>query len=180
MEETWKDVIGYEGLYKVSNLGNVRSLDRPTGRKGRILTLGYGRGKYATVCLSKQGKARTTLVHHLVLDAFVGLRPEGHETRHLNGNRRDNRLTNLRWGTKSENTLDQVSMGRHRNSRKTHCNRGHLLCVGNVSEAHLKTGQRVCLSCHRARAYHKNHPLEDLAEISNRYYATFLEGVHNG
>lgn len=117
VHEEWRPVNGHDGHYEVSNLGRVRSLDRTVVRngksrflKGRILqsnvncTTGPG---YPVVRMNN----RTTYVHHLVLEAFVGPRPQRHEACHCNGNRRDNRAANLRWDTPSANQNDRVLHG---------------------------------------------------------------------
>ncbi len=66
---------------------------------------------YLWITLAHDGRYRTVPVHHLVLRAFVGTRPKGHQTRHLNGVRTDNRLANLRWGTPRENCADRERHG---------------------------------------------------------------------
>lgn len=108
--EIWQDALGYEGLYEVSSLGRVRSLDRlqKNGqvRKGRVLK-GYVYGPYRRYCL-RDGGLRTIFGHTLVLEAFCGPRPEGMECRHLNGDPLDNRLENLAWGTREENEMDKT------------------------------------------------------------------------
>jgi hypothetical protein len=110
-QEIWKDVVGYEGIYQVSDLGRVKSLDRTQVngilRRGRVLR-GSSRGDYWRVSLRDlNGSLKVRNVHLLVLDAFVGPRPDGLVCRHLNGNARDNRLENLCWGTREENELDK-------------------------------------------------------------------------
>src|SRR6266576_797367 len=105
MNETWRAVIGYEGLYEVSDLGRVRSL--PTNdrwrRNGRILNQATHPNGYKQVGLSNAfRRKRTWTVHHLVLTAFIGPRPVGLESRHLDGNPGNNTPGNLAWGTRSE------------------------------------------------------------------------------
>jgi DNA-binding XRE family transcriptional regulator len=63
---------------------------------------------YLQIALGRKGIRK---IHQLVLETYVGLRPEGMECRHLNGNRKDNRLENLKWGTRSENMQDAVRHG---------------------------------------------------------------------
>lgn len=118
--EIWKPVVGYEGLYKVSNLGRVKSLPRwifaglPNAwkkpaeiLKGTIHTNGYVR-----VGLCKAGKVRLRYVHKLVLEAFVGSCPKGMETCHFpDQDRTNNHLNNLRWGTRKSNRQDQKIHG---------------------------------------------------------------------
>src|SRR5690606_33458839 len=112
------------GLYEVSDAGDVRSLPRPHTR-GKVLKPIRDKRGYLRVGLSKCGQVRTRLVHHLVLEAFVGPRPEGQECRHLEGDPSDNRLRMIEWGTPRQNGLDQVRHGTHQQSRKTHCKQGH-------------------------------------------------------
>lgn len=78
------------------------------------------------------------------------------ETRHLNGDRSDCRLTNLRYGTHSENQYDQVQHGTHAEANRTHCSRGHALGGANVYCEKFR-GPRACGTCRRAymRLYEK-------------------------
>lgn len=121
MTEAWRPVVGWEGLYEVSDAGRVRSLDRivdyPDRRRsylkpGRVLRPSTGSAGYPTVILCGSGRHQHGRIHVMVLEAFVGPRPAGCEVRHLNGVRNDNRLANLAWGTPTENTMDRVLHGR--------------------------------------------------------------------
>lgn len=101
MEEIWKDVYGYEGLYKVSNLGNVMS-----NHNGRwLLRKQYicKRTGYPKIGLSKNGVSKTFCVHRLVAIAFIDNHGNKDEVDHINTNRTDNNVSNLRWVTKKEN-----------------------------------------------------------------------------
>lgn len=117
MEETWKDIKGYEGMYQVSELGNVRSVDRSykdvNGKlynlKGRVLKLSISNG-YLSLNLNNKGKKRFC-VHRLVAETFLDNPENKPEVNHINGNKLDNRLANLEWCTKSENTLHAYSIG---------------------------------------------------------------------
>ena len=106
MSEIWKPIPGYEGLYEVSDQGRVKSYRRYP--EGRLLRPGCMSGGHVSVSL---GIKNSLCVHALVLLAFVGPPPEKHECRHLNGNPSDNRLENLRWGTRSENIADAIRHG---------------------------------------------------------------------
>lgn len=112
MEEIWKDVVGWEGLYQVSSIGHVRSLDRivfgkHTRRcKGQLLTLRYDKDGYLTVhCRNiTNGKNAMLKVHRMVADAFIPKRDLFRDKiDHINGKRDDNRVGNLRWCTNQEN-----------------------------------------------------------------------------
>lgn len=112
MKESWASIAGYEGLYEVSDRGNVRSLQRfAPNRSGlrpirdRLLVGNLdGRG-YLIVGLSRLGVRRMFTVQRLVMNAFVGPRPHGYQINHKNGIKRDNRLDNLEYVTPSENSL---------------------------------------------------------------------------
>lgn len=115
MTETWLPVVGYEGLYEVSDLGRVRSLDRVVRQRnrwgtevdraypGRVLSPSADSSGYLQVTFSRDGIQYRPLVHHLVLAAFGPPRPEGYIADHADGDRRNNRVDNLRWATWSDN-----------------------------------------------------------------------------
>jgi hypothetical protein len=113
-KESWKPVVGYEGLYEVSDMGRVRSLPRevPTNRgatrisPGRVLALANGH-TYLMVSLSKAGSVVQRPVHRLVAMAFHGNPFNCKFVRHLNGQPHDNRAANLLFGTPTENEADK-------------------------------------------------------------------------
>lgn len=96
--ETWKPVTGYEGLYEVSDQGNVRSFQR---KKGLLKLMGDSYG-YRQVHLSKNGKPVRYKVHRLVAALFLGLTSEMHVD-HIDGTRSNNKVSNLRVCTLEEN-----------------------------------------------------------------------------
>lgn len=98
MEEIFKSIQGYEGLYEISNLGKVRSLKRNKLMK----PCNHGDG-YLVVHLRKRGVSETKLVHVLVAETFLGTCPNGYEVDHIDHNRANNRLDNLRYLPMSEN-----------------------------------------------------------------------------
>lgn len=149
----WKHVVGYENLYQVSDDGRVNTRNR----RGEWVpkALNSDKNGYRRVTLSKDGQKRSRLVHHLVLEAFVGPRPEGYECRHLHGNPGDNRLENIAWGTSSENGRDVVDHGHHPNAIKAYCKHGHEFTPENTMPQ--TRGGRACRTCNndRARAFYE-------------------------
>lgn len=178
--EEWKPIPGFEGVYEVSDLGRVRSLARKVARSnGRVLPVRerflsshadeYG---YASVALSKKGKPRTKAVHALVAEAFFGSPSSDEEVRHLNGKPWDNRLSNLAYGTKSENTLDSVGHGTHNHARVVYCSQGHKLEGENLV---VYGKMRQCRSCSNARSkiYPEGVDSPRFVGIANEYYERY-------
>lgn len=111
MCERWKKIPGYEDLYQVSDLGRVKSFISWNGTNTRILKPGQDTHGYFAVNLYRRKKVKFTYIHQLVLKAFIGPCPDGMECRHLNDNKKDNRLINLAYGTRSDNLLDRTRNG---------------------------------------------------------------------
>jgi len=115
--EVWRPVVGLEGLYEVSDLGRVRSLPRRMDKSRRKI---YG-GVVLRCEIAGNGYIRATMrryrqrinrpVHHLVLEAFVGPCPSGMQGCHNDGVPSNNRLSNLRWDTPTNNHADKVRHG---------------------------------------------------------------------
>lgn len=101
-KEIWKDIPSYEGLYQVSNLGNVKSIGYG---KERYLRLRLSKSGYYRVNLSKDKISTTKPVHQLVSEAFLGHNPCGMKLviNHINFNKKDNRVENLEIVTQREN-----------------------------------------------------------------------------
>lgn len=121
MEEIWKDVQGFEGYYVVSNLGNVRALDRYILKSSGIVQpiAGHAMAQtlnsdgYPTVKLSKDGKSIRIAVHRLVAIAFVP-NPEGlAEVNHIDFDRTNASADNLEWVNHKENVYYTIGAGRH-------------------------------------------------------------------
>lgn len=111
--EIWKPIKNYEGLYEVSNLGRVKSVDRVVIdshctriMKGKILvpTKINGKQPYCYVSLSKDGKPRKTFVHRLVAKTFLDNPMKKEQVNHIDGNVLNNEVSNLEWCTNAENT----------------------------------------------------------------------------
>jgi hypothetical protein len=167
--ERWLPVVGYEGLYEVSDFGRVRSLPRPgTQRGGRILKLPPNSGGYPVVSLSRANRHVTRPVHVLVAAAFLGPRPNGMQVCHNDGHRTNAVLANLRYDTPGGNSQDMIRHGTSRQRAKTHCPKGHEYTPENTCTD--KLGRRSCLTCKRerelesSRAYRQRH----LEEVRRR------------
>lgn len=105
----WKDIKGYEGLYQVSDDGQVQRLLT----KGKPKRVKNREGIYYTVSLSKKGVKKSFNVHRLVAEAFLD-RPEGaSEVNHLDGNKYNNRVSNLEWVTQKENLIHAIEVLNH-------------------------------------------------------------------
>lgn len=153
--QTWLPVPGYEGLYEVSDHGNVRSVPRVVTSPrcvrlyaGTLLRTSTSPRGYAQVRLSEGGKSRSRTVHALVLEAFAGPRPDGLVACHADDNKADNSLANLRWDTHSANAADRVRNGKDGQAAKTHCKSGHEYTEENTYRS--KKG-RDCRTCRAAR-----------------------------
>lgn len=113
MTELWKDIPGFEGRYQVSSLGSVRSFARY--KDGRLLKPGKASHGYYTVSF---GRNNSKTVHSLVALAFIGPCPKGMEILHIDGSRTNNALSNLRYGTRTENILDAIKHGSWRSEKR--------------------------------------------------------------
>lgn len=174
--EQWRPVVGYEGLYEVSDHGNVRSLDREVRKAnrwggvsvctliGKPLASKADRG-YRQVTLSRDGVPWDVRVHTLVLTAFDGPRPVGCEALHGDGDGSNNVRRNLRWGTSSENGLDTVAHGMHHYASRPRCTRGHLYAGRNLA---LVQAARVCRACRYANRHAVTE--SDRAALADRKY----------
>lgn len=125
MNEIWKPVAGYEGIYEVSNLGRVRSLDREvanrwgTTRKvaGTIRVISVKREGYCFVNLFRKQRGKPMYVHRLVAIAFIP-NPEGlPQVNHLDGDKSNNRADNLEWCSGSENCFHAIREGIYEHAR---------------------------------------------------------------
>lgn len=162
--EEWRDVPGYEGLYQVSNLGRVRSLDREVQhnyggtavKKGKILTKRHGRGQ---VTFIKDGVRSYPLVSRLVYSAFNGPIPEGMQVNHINEDFTDDRLENLNLMTPKENTNWGTGIARRSKSKSLKMKGQHLYEDNPKSRTIMeynKNGTPICFwfSIKAAAEYH--------------------------
>lgn len=125
--------------YEASDTGLIRN-----AKRGNVLAAPLScEGGHPIVCI--HGRARP--VHALVLEAFVGPRPPGLECRHRDDVKSNNHVSNLVWGTRSENMHDRVRNGIHSFAIRTECSSGHAFDETNTEWR--RDGSRRCRECHR-------------------------------
>jgi hypothetical protein len=172
MQEIWKDIPGYEGMYQVSNLGNVKSLDKLSNHyqggksklKGRMLSQCNCMG-YKIVGLSLNGSMKSLRVHRLVAIAFIPNKLNKPQVNHINGDKFDNAASNLEWNSASENILHAHRTGLHRGSHRGlfgkynpnskpiiqfDLNGNFISEYGGIAEAERHTSiysQNICYAC---------------------------------
>lgn len=126
MEEIWKNIPEYEGLYQASNLGRIRNIHR-LKTLGGILRPILDTGGHLQIGLYKNSKQKRLLIHRLILKTFISPCPSEMECRHLDGNPVNNKLNNLKWGTRSENQQDSIRHGTFFHPNNSGSNNGHAI-----------------------------------------------------
>lgn len=139
--ERWRRVPNFP-RYEVSDLGRVRSYHRHIA--GRFLAGSTDAEGYTNLQLREGSRRHNTAIHRIVALAFIGPRPEGMQVRHLDGDPSNNTLTNLTYGTASENAYDRTRHGTSYWVRRTRCPQGHPYDVENTR--HYR-GRRYCRTC---------------------------------
>ena len=117
--EVWKDIEEFKGLYQVSNLGQIRSIDRITEyktgakrlTKGVVLSIGKNKLGYSQVGLSKNDKCYSRRVHRLVAQAFIPNPNRYKEINHIDGNKQNNNVDNLEWCNRKQNIRHAINNG---------------------------------------------------------------------
>lgn len=119
--EIWKRIEGFKPIYEVSNKGRIRSLARQTNdnggifnRKERILKFGHMRGYLCVYLYSQEGKRISSLVHRIVAKAFIPNLENKPEIDHIDGDKTNNTVANLRWVTHKENCANPITSERHK------------------------------------------------------------------
>lgn len=153
MYEIWKAIPDYEGLYDGSNWGRVRSLNYNKTGQIRILKPSKTKFGYEIVGLRKEGKREWFYVHRLVYEIFCGEIPEGLVIDHVDGDKNNNRLENLRVCTQKENQNNQVTRPRHVEAlrrlhadpdwRKKNAEAIRKACSKSVVQIDKQTGQTI-------------------------------------
>ena len=149
--EVWKDVVGYEGLYQVSSVGRVRSLNYRGNGEVRVLKAGKDKKGYLNVTLCKNNTRKTHKVHRLVGETFVANPENKPQIDHINTIKTDNYYKNLRWTTPMENNQNELT-------------RKHLLEVMRSEETRRKISESRKGKNHPM--YGKHHNEETRRKIS--------------
>lgn len=169
--EWWLDVVGYDGRYKVSSYGNIKSIRR---NSELMLKPQQDADGYLYVRLVKDGHPKRHPVHVLVLEAYVELKPAGMEARHLYGDPSDNRYWRLSWGTPAENGQDKIQHGTSYRSGRT---RGSSRYRGvSWNSNHKKWRAHICVN--GKQRYLGSFTHEDDAAHTRDAVAKEVHGAH--
>ena len=180
--EMWKPVVGYEGLYEVSDQGRVRSLDRvimrsngsPQRVHARILSPNSNVTGHRWVGVQREGVAVKRYLHRLVLESFIGPCPDGMEGCHNDGDPANNTAENLRWDTRHANIMDSIRHGTDFNRSKTTCPRGHVLEEPNLRAYELRKGYRNCYACSLAYGRCRGRGVPFDSELADKIYSELI------
>jgi hypothetical protein len=162
-KEIWKPVVGYEGVYEVSNKGRIKSVERIVDAKNHkihkresIRNLKIHNGYYY-ITLSKNSKNETLAVHRIVAMAFLDKPNEKNHIDHINTNRLDNRVENLKWCTRLENARNPITRQN--------------VILAHKNESYLKKAQMAKIISGKAKIVYKysveNKYIESYESISN-------------
>lgn len=111
MQEIWKDIENYEGIYQVSNLGRVRSLNYRNTNKIKLLSVHTNTKGYLDAHLAKNGISHHCVIHRLVAKAFISNPNNLPQVNHIDGNKKNNCINNLEWCNNSQNMKHAYKMG---------------------------------------------------------------------
>lgn len=162
--EIWKDIKGFEGSYQVSSEGRVKSLRRRTpvhsGKGARwipereLKPIIQNNGYLRVSLYDQESKPHAGFIHRMVAEAFLPNPGSLPVVRHLDDQKRNNRVENLAWGTYQDNTDDMFRNGGNHQASKTHCPQGHPYSGENLMMTVSSTGrlQRRCAACRKETA----------------------------
>ena len=157
MIEIWKDIEGYEGLYQISNLGRVKSLNR-----NKVMTLRVKRNGYKEVSLSKDNTKKHYLVHRLVAQAFIPNTGNKPTVNHIDEDKTNNNVDNLEWATMKE-----------QNNHGTRLQRvGDRISI--VQKNRTDLSKRVM--CSNGEIYPSINEASRVLQIDNSYIVKVLKG----
>ncbi|MBR3592179.1 MAG: HNH endonuclease [Clostridia bacterium] len=152
MSEIWRDIKGYKGLYQVSNLGNVKKLQRRILTKNNKMLMYEemilkpsvnSAGYYRVILIDKNGNKNRFFVHRLVATAFCPQKPNCNIVNHKDCNPKNNNSNNLEWVTQSENIKFAIKSNRMRFSKEWYAQQSGTSKSKAVIRTNIKTGEKV-------------------------------------
>ena len=182
--EIWRDVKGYDGKYQVSNLGNVRSVDRTffnacgvmVTRRGTMLKPTQNQGGYMKVTMHKEGVVNIVVIHRLVAEAFLQNPNNLPQVNHKDGNKRNNDASNLEWCTALHNMHHAKKHGLRNNALRYAKSMRKAVIATNI-----ETGKETFYeSVHEAEKVFGRHVTNVLSGKRNKtkgHTFRFAEGV---
>jgi hypothetical protein len=173
LKKEWKDIYGYEGLYQISNYGEVKSI-----RSNKILKLEVLKKGYLRVGLSYNNKKERFLVHRLVLNAFIGYKsyPE-YEGNHKDMNTQNNKISNLEWTTPQENLNHAMDNNPQRiisfkiNGKKMGIKYSHLGIEASkkpVAKIDIQTGNIIKIYESAREASRDGYNYKNISQVCNK------------
>ena len=172
--EEWRPIVGFEGLYEVSNTGQVRN-----SVKGKLLSPGFDHNGYLKCVLSKKGKTKTIYIHRLVAQAFIPNPMCLKQVNHKDEDKSNNNVENLEWCDAKYN----VNYGSAQEKRvKTNIINGKFKYTGHKKGEYHKEyydENRDKINARRRKYYaeHKQEILEKNREYREKYYAEHMEEI---
>lgn len=186
-DEEWRPISWTDGTYWVSNWSRVWTIPKKVrGRsnclrqlKGRVLKPTTDKKNHLYVGIRKDGKDLYRYVHRLALSAFQGDRPYPEwEACHRDDNPENNHISNLYWGSRSDNAIDMMDNKRHPATAVDYCKHHHRRGYPNLPRRHIGTRNRACLACERARGYlmpQKPYSTEYFEKVADKYYEDIMK-----
>lgn len=157
MNEIWKPITGYEGLYEVSNLGRVRSLDRRDSlgrmRFGKVLKQNDDGNGYPFIALHNNGKTKQMHIHRIVANAFLGEMPNGYTVNHIDENKHNNHADNLEYLTPLDNLRHGTAIKRMGEKHRKKLI-AKVISTGEVERYNSLNEAAVALGCDRSNIGH--------------------------
>lgn len=174
--ENWKPVPGYEGLYEVSSLGNIRSLNYNHAGKTKELSPGINSSGYLRVLLCKDKKKKNFYLQRLIYSTFHGPIPDGMTVDHVNGDKMDNRLSNLQLLTRGDNAR-KSNKGRKLTAT-------HRAKIGASQKGQTRSDESKANMKAAQKARYQREPLSEetkakLSAAAKAYYERKRSGINN-